>query len=83
MDVPQGYEVYELPASTKMNLDEEGKSFFEYIVQNNGSVISFRSRVKVHRSYFLPEEYKILHDFFSLVVSKQSEQIVLKRIKKL
>jgi len=83
MDVPQGYEVNELPASTKMNLDEEGRSFFEYIVQNDGTVISFRSRVKVHRSYFLPEEYKILHDFFSLVVSKQSEQIILKRIKKL
>jgi len=83
MDVPQGYEVNELPASTKVNFDEEGKSFFEYIVENSGAVISFRSRVKVHRSYFLPEEYKVLHDFFSLIVSKQSEQIVFKRVKKL
>lgn len=83
MDVPQGYEVSELPASTKVNFDEEGRSFFEYIVENAGGVISFRSRIKMHRSYFLPDEYKILHDFFSLVVKKQSEQIGFKKIKKL
>src|SRR4030095_3284352 len=83
MDVPQGYEVSELPASTKVNFDEEGRSFFEYIVENAGGVISFRTRVKIHRSYFLPDEYKILHDFFDLVVSKQSEKIVLKKIKRL
>jgi hypothetical protein len=83
MDVPQGYEVDELPASTKVNFDEEGRSFFEYIVENAGGVISLRSRVKMHRSYFLPDEYKILRDFFSLVVNKQNEKIVLKKIKRL
>ena len=83
MDVPQGYEVSELPASTKVNFDEEGRSFFEYIVENAAGVIAFRTRVKMHRSYFLPDEYKILRDFFDLVVSKQGEKFVLKRIKKL
>ncbi|HEV8272449.1 MAG TPA: transglutaminase domain-containing protein [Chitinophagaceae bacterium] len=83
MDIPQGYEVSELPASIKVNFDEEGKSFFEYIVEDTGRVISFRTRVKMHRSYFLADEYKILHDFFDLVVSKQSEKIVLKKIKRL
>jgi hypothetical protein len=83
MEVPQGYEVDKMPTSTKLNLDEKGKSFFEYITENSGGIISLRTRVKVHRSYFLPEEYKILHDFFSAVVSKQGEQIVFKKIKKL
>jgi hypothetical protein len=83
MDVPQGYEISELPASSKVNFDEEGRSFFEYIVENTGGVISFRTRVRMHRSYFLADEYKILRDFFDLVVSKQSEKIVLKKIKKL
>jgi len=83
MDVPQGYEVSELPPSTRVNFDEEDKSFFEYIVENADGVISFRSRVKMHRSYFLPDEYKILHDFFSLVVNKQNERIAFRKIKKL
>jgi hypothetical protein len=83
MELPQGYEVSALPLSTKVNFDEEGRSFFEYIVEHAGGAISLRSRVKMHRSYFLPDEYKILHDFFSLIVSKHNEKIVLKNIKKL
>ena len=83
MDLPNGYEVDELPASTKVNFDEKGKSYFEYIVENAGTTIQLRSRIKMHRSYFLPDEYKILHDFFSLIVSKHNEKIVLKKIKKL
>ena len=80
-DVPTGYEVDELPKSIKVNFDEEGKSFFEYIISQSGGVISFRSRIKLTRSYFLPDEYEILREFFNLVVSKQSEQIVLKKKK--
>lgn len=81
IDVPPGYEVDDLPKSTKVLFDEEGKSFFEYIIGNSGGVISFRSRIKLTRSYYLPEEYEILREFFNLVVSKQSEQIVFKKKK--
>ena len=83
MDVPQGYELEELPKSTTVNFDEGGHSYLEYIVENSNRVISFRSRVKITRSYFLPHEYKALHDFFNLVVNKHSERIVFKKIKKL
>lgn len=81
MDVPQGYEVDELPKSTRVNFDEGGQSFFEYIIGNSGGVISFRSRIKLTRSYFLPEEYEVLREFFNLIVSKHSEQIVFKKKK--
>ncbi|HMK20195.1 MAG TPA: transglutaminase domain-containing protein [Chitinophagaceae bacterium] len=80
-DVPAGYEVDELPKSIKVNFDEEGKSFFEYIISQSGGVISFRSRIKLTRSYYLPDEYEILREFFNLIVSKHSEQIVFKKKK--
>ena len=83
MDTPQGYEVDELPKSTRVNFNESGDSFFEYIVENNWGVISFRSRIKITRSFFFPEEYKILHDFFDVVVARHNERIVFKKIKKL
>lgn len=82
MEVPKGYRVDELPKSTKVNFDVGGYSFLEYIVENSNGVISLRSRVKITRSYFLPEEYKILHNFFNMVVSKHSEKIVFKKDKK-
>jgi transglutaminase-like putative cysteine protease len=80
-DVPAGYEVDELPKSIKVNFDEEGKSFFEYIISHSGGVISFRSRIKLTRSYYLPDEYEILREFFNLIVNKHNEQIVLKKKK--
>ena len=83
MDMPQGYEVDELPKSTRINLNKNGDSFFEYIVDSSWGVISIRSRIKMTRSYFLPEEYKILHDFFDVVIAKHNERIVFKKIKKL
>ena len=81
MEVPSGYEMDELPKSIKVNFDEEGRSFFEYIISHSRGVISFRSRIKMTRSYYLPDEYEILREFFNLIVSKQSEQIVLKKKK--
>ena len=81
IDVPPGYEVDELPKSTRVNFDEEGKSFFEYIIGNSQGVISFRSRIKLTRSYYLAEEYEILREFFNLIVSKHNEQIVFKKKK--
>jgi hypothetical protein len=81
IELPREYEVEEMPKPTRINLDEEGKSFFEYLIERSGPYISLRSRVKIHRSYFLPEEYKVLRDFFTIVVNKQSEKIGLKKIK--
>jgi hypothetical protein len=81
LGVPDGYEVDELPESIRVNFDEEGKSFFEYMIGNSGGVISFRSRIKMTRTFFMPEEYEILREFFNLVVSKQGEQIVFKKKK--
>jgi hypothetical protein len=81
IDVPSGYEVDELPKSIKVNFDEGGESFFEYIINNSGGVISFRSRIKLTRSYYLPDEYEILRDFFNLIVNKHNEQIVFKKKK--
>jgi hypothetical protein len=61
--------------------DEEGKSFFEYRISQSNDIISFRTRIKLNRALFLPEEYESLREFFNIVVTKQSEQIVFKKKK--
>lgn len=81
MEVPQGYEVDELPKSLMVKLNEEGEGFFQYRISQSGGNISFRSRIKLTRSVFMPDEYEMLREFFSLVVKKQSEQIVFKKKK--
>jgi hypothetical protein len=81
MEVPKGYVVDELPKQMLAKFDEEGASFFEYRISLSGNMISFRSRIKIDRAFFVPEEYQTLREFFNLVVKKQSEQIVLKKQK--
>lgn len=81
LDVPEGYVVDELPKQIVAKLDEEGKSFFEYRLSQSGNTISLRSRIKLAKTIYMPEEYDNLREFFNLVVSKQSQQIVFKKKK--
>ena len=80
VEVPRGYKVDEIPKQMLVKLDEEGKSFFEYRISISGSTISLRNRIKIDRAFFLPDEYASLREFFNLVVKKQGEQIVFKKI---
>ncbi len=77
--IPQGFKLDELPKSVKLKLDEQGKSYFEYLVQNSGSVVNFKSRIVIGKSFFMPEEYNNLREFFNFIVKKQAEQIVFKK----
>ena len=81
MSVPEGYAVDELPKSIRVNFDEQGTSYFEYIISESAGTISLRSRIKMTRSYFVPDEYEILREFYSLIVKKHGEQIVFKKKK--
>jgi len=81
MEVPKGYEIDELPKQMIAKLDEEGATFFEYRISHSNGFISFRTRVKIARAFFMPEEYQTLREFFNLIVSKHSEQIVFKKKK--
>jgi hypothetical protein len=82
MDVPTGYVVDELPKPTIVKFNEEGEAIFEYLVTQSNNIISLRSRIRFKRANFQPDEYEILRAFFDMIVSKQSEQIVFKKIKK-
>ena len=81
IEVPMGYVVDELPQSIVVKLNEQEEGMFEYRISQSGNNISFRSRIRISRTYFLPEEYDMLREFFNLVVKKHTEQIVFKKKK--
>ena len=80
MEIPDGYVVDELPKSAKV-LFNENEGFFEYLIVKTDEGIQFRSRIKLNKANFKPEDYSTLRDFFAYVVKKQSEQIVFKKKK--
>jgi len=80
MEVPEKYQVEELPKSAKVTFNEN-EGFFEYLIQKTDAGIVMRSRIKLNKAYFPPEEYNSLREFFAFIVNKQSEQIVFKKKK--
>lgn len=79
MDVPAGYVIDELPKQLMVKLNPEGDGVFEYRLSESNGIISMRSRIRLNRAYFQPEEYDMLREFFNLVVKKHSEQFVFKK----
>jgi hypothetical protein len=79
MEVPAGYVVDELPKQMIAKMNEEGDATFEYRMSVSGNSISFRSRLMIKRTFYLPEEYEMLREFFNLVVKKHNEQVVFKK----
>jgi len=80
MEIPEGYDVEELPKSTLVKFNED-EGLFQYIIARADNYIQFRSRIKLNKANFPPEEYATLRDFFDMIVKKQGEQIVLKKKK--
>lgn len=81
LEVPHGYVVDELPKSIILKLNDLDEGMFEYRISQSGDNISLRSRIILKRSYFMPDEYEMLREFFGIVVKKQAEQIVFKKKK--
>jgi len=81
VQVPTGYAVDEMPQPMVVKLNEQDDGLFEYRISESGGTISLRSRIRFNRSVYAPEEYELLREFFNLIVSKQSEQIVFKKKK--
>ena len=79
LEVPEGYLVDELPKSIAAKLNPQGDASFEYKISSSGNMISLVCTMRFNRTDFTPSDYHSLREFFSLVVNKQNEQIVLKK----
>ena len=80
MEIPNGYVVDELPKSARVSLNDKDGSF-EYLIAKDENGIQLRSRIRLNKATFEPDDYNTLRDFFAYVVKKQNEQIVFKKKK--
>ena len=81
LEIPTGYVIDEMPKQMVVKLNEDDDGMFEFRISESGGGISLRSRLRLKRAFFMPEEYEMLREFFNLVVKKHSEQIVFKKKK--
>jgi hypothetical protein len=78
IEIPEGYKVEELPAN-KMFILPEGGGKFIYSISVLGNAINFTSQFTISKNFVDAEKYQALREFYSVVVAKQAEQIVLKK----
>lgn len=78
LTIPEGFSVDGLPENIRVALPDKAGSF-SYRVSESQGKIQVTSKVDLNKTFFLPEEYQGLKDFFSLVEEKMGEQIVLKK----
>ncbi|WP_119079740.1 transglutaminase domain-containing protein [Chitinophaga alhagiae] len=78
IQLPETYAVEEIPKSTIVKYND-GEGLFQFLVQQTGNMIQLRSRIKLGRANYDPDEYDSLRQFFDVIVKKHAEQIVLKK----
>jgi hypothetical protein len=79
MEIPKGYVIEEMPKGARVLLGEDGS--YEYLFQTDDEAVQFRSRLILKRTFFMPDAYQPLRDFFAAVMKKQGEMIVFKKKK--
>lgn len=79
IEIPAGYTIDDMPQSAKVSLNED-EGFFEYSIDKSATEINLRSRIKLNKGYFLPEDYESIRNFFAFVAKKHAEQIVFKKL---
>ena len=77
--IPEGYKVEELPQNKTFALEGKSGSYI-YKAAQVGNNISLSVRLNLDKTLFLPAEYKMLQDFYNIIIAKESEQIVFKKI---
>lgn len=76
--IPPGYTVDELPKPQIFILPENAAKYaFNATVL--GDIINITSHLQINKSLFIQDEYPHLREFYTRIVAKQAEQIVLKK----
>jgi len=77
--IPEGYKVEEFPKGVKSYFEENDLSF-EYLTENNAGVLKFNIRFKQKTNTINSGSYTDLQQFFSSIVAKMEEQVVLTKL---
>ena len=77
--IPEGFEVDEIPESIQFSTPDKKASFL-YQVFHSGNIIQVKCKKTMLKTFYLPDEYKILQNFYNQLINKHSEKIVLKKV---
>jgi len=78
ISIPEGWTVAELPQSVNLHMDGGGAGF-TYNISVDGRTIKLDSEINFSTVRYLPEKYDTIRNFWSAIIRKQAEVVVLKK----
>jgi len=78
LTIPEGYVVDELPQSVTMTIPDKTAQL-KYVVKAVGTNIQLILNWQISESFYSPDKFPDLKEFYAMLVAKQNEQIVLKK----
>jgi len=78
--LPDGYNIEFLPESEAIEFGS-GDVKFAYIMQENGKYLSLKLDFEINNPFIAPTDYKNFKAFYSKIIDKNKEQIVLSKEK--
>ncbi|WP_460219900.1 DUF3857 domain-containing protein [Psychroserpens sp. MEBiC05023] len=76
--IPEGYALESLPSSEKIQFNDVGD--FTFLAKENGSFLQLTVALNMKSPIILASDYEVFKGFYSRVIEKQSEKIVLKKL---
>ncbi len=81
LTIPNGYEVEELPKMVRIQLFE-GAMRYDYLIETVGNQIKLNTKLTIKKTTFEVDQYTDLRAFYSKIIAKMGEQIVLAKATK-
>ncbi len=78
LDIPEGYSVDEIPKSIAISLPDNVARYMYNITATNGK-LQLMAKLSIIKTVFDESEYKQLKEFYSQIVAKDAQLIVLKK----
>ena len=78
INIPEGYEVDEMPQNAMVQLPDNGGSFM-FTSSLVGSSLQIMSKIRISKNTFLPADYPHLKEFYSHILNKHAEPVVLSK----
>lgn len=79
LKIPEGYDIDEIPESVSMSTEDHSANFI-FKASKNGNVIQIIRKMEIKKAVFMPSEYLALKRLFDLMLEKNGEQLVLKKV---
>lgn len=78
IEVPAEYQLEKLPGNENLYF-LDNTAGFNFTVKQDGNKFVLTSKISLYKSVYTPDEYRMLKLMYNKIVSKQAEQIVIKK----